>query len=199
MAVEILTGGGHVFPCRSPMRTGERLRRGRSHRRTSSDSVMMSRMSYRPIQKTRCLVEPPPAVMVAPDVFRLAVQELEVVAEPGRLDQGEGCLQPPPGSEGQRAPAGVSTGAPSTGSGPRVATSGTGRHDKSNTPHWPEVQADLQRREARRGQTERLEVLLLRSRIVTSATMAVLERRLPAALPMAGKVTRPSGVIRCSA
>src|SRR5262245_60090401 len=48
-----------------------------------SARVMICALAYRPLPKTRFLVEPPPAVLVAPDIFRLAVRELEISPEPG--------------------------------------------------------------------------------------------------------------------
>ena len=44
---------------------------------------MICTMAYRPFPKTRFLVEPPPVVLVAPDIFRLAIRELEITPEQG--------------------------------------------------------------------------------------------------------------------
>ncbi len=154
----------------------------------------MSRMPYRPASNTKCLVEPPAAVLVAPDILRLAVQELEVVAELGISTKAKAVFNL---RQAQRAHAllrGVDWSAFDwfwTEGGNEWSR----RHDKSihttfAGPKAKPITSEVKRAVAKRyGWT----CAYCGLRVVTSATMAALERRLPAALPMTEKVHEAIG------
>lgn len=150
---------------------------------------MIRPMAYRPITHTRCLIDPPPGVLVAPDILRLAVQELDVVAEPGlssKAKAGFRDLQARKAHSFLRAIDWTAFDWFWNEGGNEWAR----RHDKLihakfEGPRSRPVSAEVKRAIAKRdGWTCRYCGL----RVVTSATMAALERRLPAALPMAEKV-----------
>jgi hypothetical protein len=93
-------------------------------RRHVGSAVMIRTMAYRPFPKTRFLVEPPPAVLVAPDVFQLAVRELEVTPERRVSNRGKAAFNLHQTRKVTRYCA-ASIGARLIGSGSRAASSGT--------------------------------------------------------------------------
>lgn len=163
--------------------------RGRGFGLRRPTRAMMSLMAYRPIPRTKCLVDPPPAVMVAPDIFQLAVQELETVPEPGLSSRAKAAV-----NHNQARRAFALLRAIDWTAFDWFWTDGGNewyrRHDKSihaqfAGPKARPISAEIKRVVATRdGWTCRYCGL----RVLVSATMAALERRLPAALPMAEKV-----------
>ena len=93
-------------------------------RRDVWSTVMICTMAYRPLPKTRFLVEPPPAVLVAPDIFGLAVRELEITPEGRVSNRGKAAFNLHQARKAHALLRGVDWSV-LTGSGSRAATSGT--------------------------------------------------------------------------
>ena len=155
---------------------------------------MICTMAYRPLPKSRFLVEPPPAVLVAPDIIQLAVRELEITPERGVSNKNRAAFNLHQARKAHALLRGVDWSAFD-----RFWIEGGNewqrRHDKAahsefQGPKSATVSAEVKREVARRdGWTCRYCGL----RVITSATMTALERRLPAALPRAEKVHESIG------
>ena len=142
-------------------------------------------MSYRPDALTKCLVQPPGAVLVAPDVLRLAMAELEIAPGPQLALKALSAFKLLQTQKAQALVRGIDWTA-FEWFWAEGGNESSRRHNKTSHTPYAGVKAKPLTANVKRTVAERdhWTCRYCGLRVVTSATMAALERHLPAGLPM---------------